>query len=144
MNATILQKVFYRTFIVGVLFSLVLLVLLPEPIVVNYDVNGLPSGVGSKWVLIPVFLFLQGMLYLFLWAAPVCINHGWSAEVWKDVHGSIPLFDWFMPNSTLNFLQDEERMRKFRESHLTLLWFVGTMGILFLIGIQWSLAANNL
>jgi len=125
----------------GVLFSLLLLILLPGQIVVNYDVDGLPSDIGSKWVLVSVFLFFQGILCLFFSIAPSFISHAYRAEVWQE--SKYPLvtkwFLWFLPS----VLRNERKMRELREAVLGLFWFFGSVSMFYIIGFQWYIAANN-
>ena len=110
-----LRKIFYATFCLGALFSLVLLVLLPAQVVVNYDANGLPQDVGSKWSVIAFLLLFKVFVVVFCSSAPFFINHAYRADVWEN-----SIFRLFLPSALWNAFLSEKKMRKLRESVLNL------------------------
>ena len=107
-----LRKIFYTTFCLGILLLLALLVLLPVEIVVNFDADGLPQDVGSKWIFVAIVLLFQVCILVFHSVAPLCINHAYRAEVWKE--NSMNTFRLFLPSNLMN----EAKMRKLRERTL--------------------------
>ena len=137
-----LRKTFYYTFYAGILFSLLLLVLLPNQVVVNYDANGLPKEISSKWVVIPCCLVFQGIGFLFCLTAPFFINYAYRGEVCKN------MFGFFQPPSfvseTFQDFQDEEKMRKLRLTQPNLSWLAGIILMLFVMGMQWYIVVGNL
>ena len=143
-KTSMLPKIFYGTLCVGVLFSLVLLILFLVQPGVNAGADAVPKeNAAEGWVVILFFLFFQVFSCVFSLLFPLCINHAYRAEVWKNkgFFNTVPLFKAFFPLPYA--MQNEEKMRKVRETVLSAFWLMGTVGTLPLIAIQWLFAAEQ-
>lgn len=130
----VLPKIFYGTLCVGILFALVLLaLLLGQPA----NADAVPQKNG--WIVVSFFLFFQAGLYVFSLLFPLCINHAYRAEVWKN-SAFLKMFPFF---SLSRVMQSEEKMRNLRETILFLFWFMDIVMMIFLIAMQWLWAVEQ-